>query len=121
LHRYYTCCEQLDDSAIEEILPEAEGVPEGLNFQDAPESPAQKSLSLTQIVDWLRECRHECEFVARSAERILAHCFFSYTIHWSDSSTVVCFQDWARTEPTLEPTQPHMDRDDRFGRPLGRD
>ena len=61
MHRYYTCCEQLDDSAIEEILPEAEGVPEGLNFQDAPESPAQKSLSLTQIVDWLRECRHECE------------------------------------------------------------
>ena len=61
LHRYYTCCEYWDDTAIEEMFPELEGVPAGLNIQDAPENPALHVVSETQVVDWLKEGKHDCE------------------------------------------------------------
>ena len=57
LHAYCTAVDRMDDREIDEVFPEADFVPQDLNWRELDDEDAQKAASLTQdaFMHWLKE------------------------------------------------------------------
>ena len=53
LHMYYTGFDQMTNLEIEEVFPEADGVPAGLNFKDLLDAADTAMLTKEDFESWL--------------------------------------------------------------------
>ena len=60
MHKYYTGFDWLDDTTIDELLPES-GIPTTLKIEDLEDEDTNTGFSRTDFCDWLWEGRHDCD------------------------------------------------------------
>ncbi len=82
LHMYYTDFDLRPEHEVQDIFPEEDGVPAGLNFQDLDDAEWLTEFSPNVFQEWLTEGRHNCD-VAQA----LLHAW-THTMQGSASDTL---------------------------------
>ena len=82
LHMYYTDFDLRPEHEVQDIFPEEDGVPAGLNFQDLDDAEWLTEFSPSVFQEWLTEGRHNCD-VAQA----LLHAW-THTMQGSASDTL---------------------------------
>ena len=99
MHKYYTGFDWLDDSTIDELLPE-NGIPDTLQIEDLADDGMAAGFSRTDFCDWLWEGRHDCD-VAFAVLRL-----WTSTLRGSGNATLdELFDQFLEFVPSSDDTQ----------------